>query len=193
MNTPGILRSVPTGKGGVPDVDILAGCQQGDRVAWRALYDRYSPIVHRFLATFGVPPEEREDACQEVFVGGVPQPGALSRRGAAVHLDLPDRRAGASRASRRRRVRTMLSSLLLREPSPPPAPDASERTERLRMLDELVAKLSPKKRLVLVLFEIEGLPIEEVAQDRGVPGEHRLVPPALRARGADGDGAQAPR
>ena len=32
------------------------------------------------------------------------------------------------------------------------------------MLDELVAKLSPKKKLVLVLFEIEGLPIEEVAK-----------------------------
>jgi RNA polymerase sigma-70 factor (ECF subfamily) len=58
----------------------------------------------------------------------------------------------------------MLSSLLLREPPPPPAPDASEKTERLRMLDDLIAKLSPKKKLVLVLFEIEGLPIEEVAQ-----------------------------
>ena len=68
MNTPGVLRSVPTGKGDGPDIDILAGCQQGNRVAWRALYDRYAPIVHRFLATFGVPPEEREDACQEVFV-----------------------------------------------------------------------------------------------------------------------------
>ena len=32
------------------------------------------------------------------------------------------------------------------------------------MLDELIAKLSPKKKLVLVLFEIEGLPIEEVAK-----------------------------
>ena len=40
----------------------------------------------------------------------------------------------------------------------------SEKSERLRMLDELVGKLSPKKKLVLVLFEIEGLPIEEVAK-----------------------------
>ena len=68
MNTPGVLRSVPTGKGGAADLDILTGCRHGDRTAWRTLYDRYSPVVHRFLATFGVPPEEREDACQEVFV-----------------------------------------------------------------------------------------------------------------------------
>ena len=42
--------------------------RDGDRGAWRILYDRYAPVVHRFLATFGVPPEEREDALQEVFV-----------------------------------------------------------------------------------------------------------------------------
>jgi RNA polymerase sigma-70 factor (ECF subfamily) len=63
----------------------------------------------------------------------------------------------------------MLSTLLVREPTPPPAPDASDRTERLRLLDDMVAKLSPKKRLVLVLFEIEGVPIEEVAKIAGCP------------------------
>ena len=104
MNTPGILRSVPTGKGGVPDVDILAGCQQGDRVAWRALYDRYSPIVHRFLATFGVPPEEREDACQEVFVAVY---RSLAHFRGEARLSTWIYRIAArwaSRASRRRRV-----------------------------------------------------------------------------------------
>ena len=163
MNTPG-LRSVGTPSGGGADQDILAGCRHGDRSSWRALYDRYAPIVHRFLATFGVPPEEREDACQEIFVAVY---RSLTHFRGEARLSTWIYRIAAryaSRAARRRRVRTMLSSLLLREPLPPPAPDASERTERLRMLDELVAKLSPKKKLVLVLFEIEGLPIEEVAQ-----------------------------
>ena len=63
----------------------------------------------------------------------------------------------------------LLSTLLVREPPPPPAPDPSERSERLQILDELVSKLSPKKRLVLVLFEIEGVPIEEVAKIAGCP------------------------
>ena len=39
----------------------------------------------------------------------------------------------------------------------------------MQILDELVSKLSPKKRLVLVLFEIEGVPIEEVAKIAGCP------------------------
>jgi RNA polymerase sigma-70 factor (ECF subfamily) len=164
LNTPGVLRSVPASKGGAADLDILVGCRHGDRGAWRTLYDRYAPIVHRFLATFGVPPEEREDACQEVFVAVY---RSLAHFRGEARLSTWIYRIAAryaSRASRRRRVRTMLSNLLLREPPPPPSPDTSEKSERLRMLDELVAKLSPKKRLVLVLFEIEGLPIEEVAK-----------------------------
>ena len=168
LNTPGILRSVPRGKnpasGTSADLDILAGCRQGDRGAWRMLYDRYSAIVYRFLAAFGVPPEEREDACQEVFVAvfrslahfrGDARLSTWIYRIAARH---------SARAGRRRRVRALLSNLLLREPPPPPSPDPSEKSERLRVLDDLVSKLSPKKKLVLVLFEIEGLPIEEVAK-----------------------------
>jgi len=161
------MRSVPRGKstaGPSGDHDILTGCRQGDRAAWRALYDRYSAIVYRFLAAFGVPPEEREDACQEVFVAvyrslahfrGDARLSTWIYRIAARH---------SARAGRRRRVRALLSNLLLREPPPPPSPDPSEKSERLRVLDELVGKLSPKKKLVLVLFEIEGLPIEEVAK-----------------------------
>jgi RNA polymerase sigma-70 factor (ECF subfamily) len=47
--------------------------------------------------------------------------------------------------------------------------DPSEKAERLRLLDELLARLAPKKRLVLVLVEIEGVPIEEVAKIAGCP------------------------
>ena len=47
---------------------MVVRCRRGDGSAWRLLYDRYAPVVHRFLAAFGVPTEEREDACQEVFV-----------------------------------------------------------------------------------------------------------------------------
>jgi RNA polymerase sigma-70 factor (ECF subfamily) len=148
---------------------MVTRCRRGDGSAWRLLYDRYAPIVHRFLAAFGVPPDEREDACQEVFVAVYRSLGRF--RGEARLSTWIYRIAArhAARAGRRRRVRQLLSTLLVREPTPPPAPDASDRTERLRLLDDMVAKLSPKKRLVLVLFEIEGVPIEEVAKIAGCP------------------------
>ncbi len=169
MNTPGLIRAVPTGGGLTADIDMVARCRRGDGSAWRGLYDRYAPVVYRFLSAFGVPSEEREDACQEVFVAVYRSLGRF--RGEARLSTWIYRIAArhAGRLGRRRRVRGLLSTLLVREPPPPPAADPSERSERLQLLDEMISKLSPKKRLVLVLFEIEGVPIEEVAKIAGCP------------------------
>lgn len=169
MNTPGLIRAAPTGGGLTADIEMVARCRRGDGSAWRVLYDRYAPVVYRFLSAFGVPSEEREDAAQEVFVAVYRSLGRF--RGEARLSTWIYRIAArhAGRIARRRRVRGLLSTLLVREPPPPPAPDPSERSERLQMLDEMVSKLSPKKRLVLVLFEIEGVPIEEVAKIAGCP------------------------
>ena len=169
MNTPGLMRAVPSGAGVSADIDMVTRCRRGDGTAWRVLYDRYSPVVYRFLSAFGVPTEEREDACQEVFVAVY---RSLARFRGEARLStwiyrIAARHAG--RIARRRKVRTLLSTLLVREPPPPPAADPSERSERLQILDEMVSKLSPKKRLVLVLFEIEGVPIDEVAKIAGCP------------------------
>ena len=169
MHTPSLMRAVPSGGSLSADVEMVGRCRRGDSIAWRGLYDRYAPVVYRFLSAFGVPREEREDACQEVFVAVY---RSLARFRGEARLStwiyrIAARHAG--RIARRRKVRTLLSTLLVREPPPPPAADPSERSERLQLLDEMVSKLSPKKRLVLVLFEIEGVPIEEVAKIAGCP------------------------
>jgi RNA polymerase sigma-70 factor (ECF subfamily) len=148
---------------------LIARCQQGDHGAWRQLYERYAPIVHRFISALGVVPGEREDACQDVFL--------------AVYRSLPRFRGdaqlstwiykiaarGTARLLQRHRLQRLLSTLMLREPLPPPTSDQSERTERLQILDTLLERVDPKKRLVLILFELEGLPIEEVARVVGCP------------------------
>jgi RNA polymerase sigma-70 factor, ECF subfamily len=169
VNTPGLMRAVPSGVSLSADIEMVTRCRRGDSIAWRGLYDRYAPVVYRFLSAFGVPREEREDACQEVFVAVY---RSLSRFRGEARLStwiyrIAARHAG--RTARRRKVRTLLSTLLVREPPPPPTADPSERSERLQLLDEMVGKLSPKKRLVLVLFEIEGIPIEEIAKIAGCP------------------------
>jgi RNA polymerase sigma-70 factor, ECF subfamily len=169
VNTPGLIRAVQPSNGPHADLELVGRCRRGDGAAWRGLYDRYAPIVHRFLSAFGVPAEDREDACQEVFVAVY---RSLARFRGEARLStwiyrIAARHAG--RIARRRRVRGLLSTLLVREPPPPPTPDPSERSERLQILDEMISKLSPKKRLVLVLFEIEGVPIEEVAKIAGCP------------------------
>jgi RNA polymerase sigma-70 factor (ECF subfamily) len=133
------------------------------------LYDRHSPSVHRFISALGIPLEEREDAAQDVFVAvyrslarfrGEAQLSTWIYRIAARH---------AVRLGRRRRVREFLSALALREPPPPPAADPSERATHLHLLDRMLKKLNPKKRSVFVLFEIEGLRVDEIARVVGCP------------------------
>lgn len=153
----------------VSDGELLARCRRGDTAAWRALYDRYAPCVHRFISALGIPMEEREDAAQDVFMAvyrslgrfrGEAQLSTWIYRIAARH---------AGRLGRRRRVREFLNVLVLREPGPAPVPDPSERASQLHLLDRLLRKLQPKKRVVFVLFEIEGLPVEEIARVVGCP------------------------
>jgi RNA polymerase sigma-70 factor, ECF subfamily len=151
------------------DQALVERCRNGDVTAWRALYDRYSQPVFRFVSSMGVPPEEREDAAQDIFVAvyrglkqfrGEAQLSTWIYRIAARH---------ASHLGRRRRMRSFLSILPWHEPEPVPQPDAAEKASDLRLLDRLLDKLSPKKRMVLVLFEIEGLGVNEIASLMGCP------------------------
>ena len=55
--------------GAAVDEDLLlARCIDGDRTAWRSLHSQYYPVALSFLRRMGVPPEELEDASQDVFV-----------------------------------------------------------------------------------------------------------------------------
>ena len=151
------------------DQALVERVRNGDALAWRSLYERYAQPVFRFVSALGVPPEEREDAAQDVFVAvyrglkgfrGEAQLSTWIYRIAARH---------ASHLGRRRRMRSFLSLLPWHETDPEPQPDPVERASELRLLGRLLDKLSPKKRMVLVLFEIEGLGVNEIANVMGCP------------------------
>jgi len=151
-----------------PDSELVRACRSGDMAAWRGLYDRYAPLVHRFSAALGVPIDEREDAAQDIFIAvyrslrhfrGEAQLSTWIYRIAARH---------AIRLGRRRRTRELMLVTMLRE-KPAISIDPSERSTHVATLDRMLAKLPPKKRTVLVLFEIEGLSAKEISDVVGCP------------------------
>ena len=161
VNPPGLPKVAPPAR--TSDAELVARCCAGDRVAWRSLYERHAALVYRFLSALGIRDPEREDACQDVFM--------------AVYRSLPSFR-GESQLStwiyritartsgkliQKRRLRGLLATVMLSEPPPPP-PDPSEQTARTLLLVRMLDRLHPKKRLVLVLFELEGVPVEEIAR-----------------------------
>ncbi len=153
---------------GQADAELVRACRSGDMSAWRGLYDRYAPLVHRFSAALGVPIDEREDAAQDIFIAvyrslrhfrGEAQLSTWIYRIAARH---------AIRLGRRRRNRELMRVTMLRE-KPAISVDPSERSTHVATLDRMLAKLPPKKRTVLVLFEIEGLSAKEISDVVGCP------------------------
>jgi len=166
VNTPGLSRLASPAR--VSDQELVARCCAGDRSAWRVLYERYAALVFRFLSALGVRDPEREDACQDVFL--------------AVYRSLPSFRGEAQLSTwiyritarttgkliQKRKLRTALATTLTQEP-PPSLSDPTEQTARALLLDRMLDKLNPKKRLVLVLFELEGVPVEEIARIADCP------------------------
>ena len=150
------------------DAELVRSCRAGDMTAWRSLYDRYAPLVHRFASALGVPVDEREDAAQDIFIAvyrslkhfrGEAQLSTWIYRIAARH---------AIRLGRRRRTRETMRLTMLKE-KPSITIDPSERSTHVATLDRMLAKLPPKKRTVLVLFEIEGLSAKEISDVVGCP------------------------
>jgi RNA polymerase sigma-70 factor (ECF subfamily) len=157
----------------------LLGAASADRKAAKPpslprleqLFQTHFSSVWRLLRRFGVPDAELDDAVQEVF-------WVTARR-------LPDIREGcerpflygvalrvASNVLRRGKaspVMTELDSLPdLGDPGPSPEVELEQRRARA-LLAAVLERLPLELRTVLVLAELEGLPIKEIAELEAIP------------------------
>ena len=148
--------------------ELVLRCQAGDGAAWRSLYDRYFPAIERLVLAVGVADAEADDLCQEIFL--IVYRHLRSFRGEA-QLSTWIHRIGVRetiRFARRRRLRQRLAQLCHRERQPILPADWSENAgSRRQYLSELLGRLRPERRLALVLHEIEGLDVGEVARLTG--------------------------
>ena len=141
-----------------------------DRDAFVALFREHAPYAWRVLRRMGVREADVPDVAQEVFV--------------VVHAKLPEFEGRSS-------LRTWIYGICLRVASdhrkrahvrrelatdrPPervgsaPQPHELLARQRRAALDEALDALDEDKRAVLVLYEIEQLPMREVAEAVGCP------------------------
>jgi RNA polymerase sigma-70 factor (ECF subfamily) len=147
------------------DDELVLRCQAGDPAAWRSLYDRHFPAIERLVLAVGVGEGDADDLCQEIFLivyRHLRGFRAQSQLATWIH------RIGvreAIRFARRGRLRQQLARLFQRERPPELPADWSENAaSRRHYLRELLARLRPERRLALVLFEIEGLAVADIAR-----------------------------
>jgi RNA polymerase sigma-70 factor (ECF subfamily) len=143
-------------------------------VVWAALYDRHFDQVYRLVRRLGVAAADVEDVTQRVFLrvhellGQTPEilhPMAWLR---AVSVRVV---AEHHRFWRLRRVKAWLVEATTRAASDDvvtPEQRLGVRQDQERVADVL-ARMSPKLRAVLVLAELEGLGPSEVATVLGIP------------------------
>ena len=129
-----------------------------------ALFKEHHRFVWRVLAHLGVAPADLEDALQEVFV--------------VVHRRLGDYReqdkvrawlyaicARVARGFRRSmlRRRIQLSGTVPERAREAAQPDEVANQEALRLAQRLLEALPEKQRAVFLLYEVEQMPMSEVA------------------------------
>lgn len=144
--------------------ELVRRCLAQDATAWRALYDRHFGKVMRLVHALGIADTEADDLCQEIFLiiyRHLRSFRGEARLGTWIHR-LASREA--FRHVKRGRMRRALVSLLARE-QPPPVPRdwAENEAARRQYLGHLLGRLPPERRLALVLFEIDGRSVEEIA------------------------------
>jgi RNA polymerase sigma-70 factor (ECF subfamily) len=137
---------------------------------FRRIFDGHAPAVSRTLRYLGVPESELMDAAQEVFL-------VVNRR----FLEFEGRSSlstwirqiclRVALSTRRRRGRRREEVL---EQPPDAGVDADqhaglERREQRALLNRLLDALDDDQRAVIVLYEIELLPMREVAETVGCP------------------------
>ena len=156
------------------DETLARAAADGDVRALETLIDRHQQRVLRTLRFLGIPPQDREDVAQEVFV--------------RVFRHLKGFRAGREfgawlyrvtvnaahdhrgRSSRRQRGESPWVEGVEHEDERP-GPEESARQRELRLaLGQALEELSERERTIFVLREIEQLPTREVARVLGITG-----------------------
>lgn len=150
---------------------LVERCRVRDEAAWRELYDGHFEFVHRVAFRLGTPAAELDDVVQDVFVIAYRRLDQFDHGRFSTWLYRICANVVSSR-HRHRRVRRLFAAWLpwTVQPASSEAPTrALERTAAELAVQRVLEAMSPKKREVLVLFELEELPAREIAALVGCP------------------------
>ena len=159
----------------VPENDTLvARCQAGDTEAFRELYRTHRAHVARLVQRILGPDAEVEDVIQEAFIQihrSLPSFQGSSLLSTWIHRVAVN--VALQHIRRRKRQRSGPVVMMNEPPEPSSGDPAPEEDvlwrDRMTKLYAALEQLSPKKRAVFVLHEIEGMSAEEIAKVMHAP------------------------
>ena len=159
---------------------LIARCIDGDRSAWREMHRALQPAASAFLRQMGVGPEEIDDACQDVFVQLFRYLPRFERRSELKTWVYKICVGQAARLRRKHAVRRTIARLLGTQRAALGIAAGADWTglEARREMEAALNKMTERQRLVFVLYELHGLPGDEIARIAACP--HATVRGRLR-------------
>jgi RNA polymerase sigma-70 factor (ECF subfamily) len=153
---------------------LVTRCQEGNELAWEALVRQFQGRIYGLSYHYLGNGEEARDLAQDIFVKVYENLGSCD----PVERFLPWMMRIARNACidrlRRRRARPPAQDVPAEEAlglaSPEPDPEANwERTEKQRLVHEAMQSLSEVNREMIILKEMQGLRLEEIAKLLDLP------------------------
>lgn len=144
--------------------------EPADPASLRALVSEHLDFVWRSLRRFGVLEADVDDATQRVFMIAS-EKFSLIQRGSerSFLVGVAARIAGHSRRSYRRREAAERSYSTHPRPANPDPEELTQKLEDRALLDRVLDGLSEDQRAVFVLFELEELSIDDIANLLSLP------------------------
>jgi len=149
---------------------VLARAREADPTAWRQLYEAHFDFVFGVTRKLGTPAEEIEDVVQEVFVVVFRKLTSFQegRFTTWIYRICANIVSDRHRRRRRRRALDVFRGWIGSVPTPTPEQHA-EASSAQRAVQQVLEHMSPKKREVFALYEIDGLSSDEIAEHVGCP------------------------
>lgn len=152
------------------DVETAVATSAAQAQSFSEVFREHAPFAWRCLRRLGVSAADADDVCQEVFLVVHRRlgeyDGRATMRGWIYGMCV--RKASDHRKLSHKRHESPTDTLP-ETPSEAPQTRDLERKRAIAALDAALALLDEEKRATFVLFEIEGLPMQEVATVLGCP------------------------
>ena len=151
------------------EAELAARAQGGDRAAFGTLVERYAAQARRVARAVLGDPDDADDAAQDAFLSALVKLGQYDRR-RPFGPWLMRIVANAATDRRRRRAVRQAEPLDAGLAAGGPRPDAeAERRALNARLREALAELPARRRLAVVLFDVEGYSHAEIGAILGIP------------------------
>lgn len=134
----------------------------------REAFEAHGPFVCRSLRYLGVPEADLDDLVQEVFLVVSKRLNDYEERGRARSW-LYSICSRVAHSQRRKVMRRRESEPVAEQAEAAPQQDQVEEREALELGLKLLQQLPEQQREVFVLYEVEDMPMSEIAQALGCP------------------------